>query len=376
LKIIDVIPYVLEAPLDKPFAYSQAWCHTRMSLIVEIQTDEGVTGFGEAFGPSRIHQATIQHVYRPRILGRDPLDTDAIWEDLYNCLRDHGQKGLSVEALSAIDIALWDIKGKSTGLPVHKLAGGALRTHIQPYATGLYYRESPDLIAERVREAEGYISDGFQAMKLKIGHDVQEDIRQASAIRKAIGADCKLAVDANHAYNAATAISVGRALEEFDIAWFEEPVTPEDYDGYQEVRGALDIPISGGEAEFTRFGFRELISRRCVDIVQPDCCVMGGISEALRVAAMANTWHLQCMPHVWGSAIGFAAALQFAATIPHNPPGLHPQEPMFEWDHTENPLRQKLVEESFDIVDGMLAIPTRPGLGVTVNREILQQYSV
>jgi D-galactarolactone cycloisomerase len=281
-----------------------------------------------------------------------------------------------VEALSAVDIALWDLKGRFTGLPVHKLAGGAVREFIQPYATGLYYRESGDLVQERVEEALGYVEAGFEAMKLKIGLDVQGDITQARAIREAIGPEIQLMVDANHAYDARTAITVGRALEELDIAWFEEPVPPEDYEGYREVRAALNMPIAGGEAEFTRYGYRELISRRCVDIVQPDLCVMGGMTEALHVAAMANTWNLRCMPHVWGSAVGFAAALQFAATIPHSPPGLKPQEPLFEFDNTDNPLRRDLAQETFDIEDGMLEIPTGPGLGITVNREVLHKYGV
>jgi D-galactarolactone cycloisomerase len=204
---------------------------------------------------------------------------------------------------------------------------------------------------------------------------VEEDARNVRAVRDAIGPAVKLAVDANHAYDAMTAIRLGRLIERSDIAWFEEPVTPEDLEGYRQVKAALTIPVSGGEAEYTRFGFRELVARRCVDILQPDICACGGFTEALRIAALANAWGVTVYPHVWGSAVGFHASLQWAAALPPNPAALVPGELWFEFDRTPNPFRERLAAEPLKRAGDMIEVPQRPGLGLEVDRTALQRYS-
>ena len=371
--IREVRTHVLEARLKAPFAYSQAWYATRGAMLVEITTEDGVTGWGEAFGPARL-TAPIVEFYAPLLIGRDAMATEAIWQDLYNRLRDHGQKGLPIEALSAVDIALWDIRGKLLGQPVHVLMGGPLRTTVQAYATGLYRREDPDHERYLREEAAGYAAEGFGAMKLKTGFGVEQDIAMTRAVRAEIGEGVALMVDANHAYDATAAIRYGRRVEELGIGWFEEPVPPEDLAGYREVRRALSIPVAGGEAEFTRFGFRPLLVDRAVDVLQPDICAAGGLSECRKIADMANAFGIRCNPHVWGTGVALAAALQLLAVIPHNPPGLFPEEPMLEFDRSEHPIRQAVLTEPIEHRAGRVAIPTGPGLGIEIDRAALDRF--
>ncbi|HEV2108413.1 MAG TPA: mandelate racemase/muconate lactonizing enzyme family protein, partial [Thermomicrobiales bacterium] len=296
--------FVLRHDLAEPFGYSQAWYHARAAMLVRITADDGTTGWGEAYGPPEPSAAIVGHVLAPHVLGADPFATLPLWERMYACTRDYGQKGFALHAISAVDIALWDLKGKALGVSISRLLGGRFRERVQAYATGLYFRPREAFDAELVDEALSYVAAGFRAIKLKIGYTPEVDIRHARAIREAIGPEVDLMVDANHAYDAATAIRLGREFERLDVRWFEEPVIPEDIEAYVEVSRALDLPIAGGEAEFTRFGFRRLLSERAVDIVQPDLTATGGFTECQRIAALASAGGIRYVPHVWGSAIG------------------------------------------------------------------------
>jgi D-galactarolactone cycloisomerase len=360
MKIRDVRTYVLEAVLSEPFAYSQAWYERRGACLVEIVGEDGTSGWGEAFGPPRL-TAPVVEFYKPLLIGADALATEAIWQTLYNRLRDHGQKGLAIEALSAVDIALWDLKGRHLGLPVHRLIGGPLRLRVQAYATGFYRKRSGDPLTYLVEEARERVAQGFAAIKLKLGFDFDEDIRLCHEVRHAVGDGVMIMIDANHAYDATAAIRLGRRIEALDIAWFEEPVPPEDHAGYREVKRALSIPIAGGEAEFTRWGFRALLSERLVDIAQPDVCAAGGLSECKKIADMANAFGVRVNPHVWGTGVALAASLQLIATLPHNPPGLYPLEPLLEFDQSEHPIRMAVLQQPIVQRAGWVDIPGRAG---------------
>jgi D-galactarolactone cycloisomerase len=376
MQIIDVRAHVLEAPLSQDFSYSRAWYSTRTALILEITTDEGLVGWGESYGPARINAAIVDSM-KPLLIGQDPFRTEWLWHEIYARFRDHGQKGSIIQGLSGIDIALWDIRGKALGQPVHRLMGGPIRTEVSAYATGLYRRQSgrpEDYLAE---EAASYVADGFSAVKLKVGYGVEEDARMTRAVRDAIGPGIGLMIDANHAYDAVAAIRLGRLAEPYDIAWFEEPVPPEDVAGHREVRAALSIPIASGECEFTRFGFRELITTRAVDIVQPDTCSAGGISECKKIADMTLAYGLRYIPHVWGSGVALAAALQLIAVLPSlTPPSLNPIEPMLEFDRTEHPIREALLVEPIEHTRGHVAIPQGPGLGIEIDRAALDRFRI
>ncbi len=381
MRITSLQAYPLRCALADPFAYSQKWVTHRTALLVKVVTDEGLTGWGEIFCHDAwpAAAALVDRVFAPLVVGQDPLNVSVIWETLYAWSRDYGQKGLTTSAISGIDIALWDILGKAAGLPVSTLLGGRFRERVDCYATGLYRTEaslqSPDVLAQ---EAAGYVEQGFRAVKMKVGFGHSRDVESVEAVRCAIGADVDLMVDANHAYDAIGAIRLGRAIAPHRISWFEEPVVPENLDGYAAVRQALDIPIAGGEAEFTRYGFRDLISRGCVDIAQPDVCVCGGLSEGIKISSMARTWGVRCLPHVWGTGVAIAAALHLLAALPNTPSSLSAGTPMYlELDRTENALREHVVSTRLPVApDGTMAVPSGPGLGIEIDEDALAHYAV
>lgn len=378
MKITGIETVVVNHALEngESFAFSQAWYNARTIMIAKVTTDTGIVGWGEAFGPAWVNKATIDKYYTPMLIGLDPFDSEVIWERLYNKFRDHCTKGNAIEAISAIDIALWDIKGKALNLPIYKILGGAARKSILPYATGMYRQVLPTQNKALCDEAAQYVEQGFKAIKLKIGFGLNDDVKAVQAVRRAVGDDIKLMVDANHAYNACTAIQLCKRIEECDITWFEEPVPPEDYDGYIEVKSKTTIPISGGEAEFTRYGFNQLLSRRCVDIVQPDCCVTGGISEFQKIAVLAAVHNIQCYPHVWGSSIALFTGLHCAFSLMDYPFGLVPAPMYLEYDRTSNIFREKLAIEPLKIVNGLVYPPDKPGLGIEIDEELIARYAL
>jgi D-galactarolactone cycloisomerase len=380
MKITAVNTYVLQASIgDDSFGWSQQVTDRRQAVICVISTDEGVQGVGEAFyfgGPARIAADIITDVYGPLLMDKDPWDTNVIWDSLYNRTRDQGMKGVIISALSAIDIALWDIKGKAKGLPVWKLLGGAYRRKARAYATGLYEPQNvPDKTEALVKEALGYKQAGFSGMKLKIGYGIDTDAGYVEAIREAIGKEICLMVDANHAYNSSEAIQLARKIEKFDIYWFEEPVPPEDLDGYCELRKKSNILVAGGECEYTRYGFRNLINLRAVDILQPDLCAAGGFSEMTKIVALASAANIALIPHVWGTNVGLAASLQLFASLPHFPERRFPAEPFFEYDRSAHPFRDEVTVEKFVMKDGYLDIPDKPGLGINLDLESVEKYT-
>ena len=231
-------------------------------------------------------------------------------------------------------------------------------------------------------EAAAIKSSGFVATKMKVGLGPKQDVQLAESVRRGVGGDFPFMVDANHCYTVDQALYVGRALEELDAYWFEEPVAPEDLDGYQELRSQLTINIAGGEAEFTRWGWRNLLEKHCLDIAQPEVCALGGISEYLRVLALAQAHFTQVINHVWGSAVAIATNLQLLAVIPPLPGGIHPQEPMLEFDTTDNKFRDDLLTQPLNIQrqvaknGGYVPIPDVPGHGAEPNREFLEHFAL
>ena len=376
--IKKVTCHVVSAPVERPFTSSRGWLYkTRGSCIVEIETTDGIVGWGECYGPSAVAKAYIETQFAPRIIGRDAFDVEVIWEDLYNRIKDYGGRGMATSALSGIDIALWDIMGKSCGKPIHKLIGGAYRTEVTAYATGLYFIDMDRLIEEAVEEANEFVDNGFVAIKMKIGLGSPKlDIDRVAAVRKAIGDDVRLMVDANHCFTVPQAIRIGRELEKLNVEWFEEPISPEDIDGYVEVTRSLDMAVAGGENEFTRWGFRDLVVRKAMDIIQPDVCAAGGISECRKIATLASAHGVECIPHAWGSAIGLAATLHFLAALPDQPPSFKPMPPLLELEQCENPFRDLLSVEPILQKAGKVQIPTGAGLGIEINRSVLDRYRV
>jgi D-galactarolactone cycloisomerase len=386
MKITRVTSHVLQYDMPEELGYSQQYYAKRSAHLVEVETDEGITGWGECFGPGNValaNKAIVEKVIQPMILGHDPLDRDVLWHKVYNLLRDHGQKGMPIQSLSGVDIALWDIAGKAAGLSLHKLIGGAHRTEVQVYGYGMMLkRESlADHVARFADEAAAIRDMGFVATKMKVGLGAKDDVKLAQAVRRGVGDDFDFMVDANHCYTTSDAFYVGRALDELGAYWFEEPIAPEDHDGYRELRAGLKTNIAGGEAEFNRWGWRSLLECRGLDIAQPEVCALGGISEYLRVLALCHAHHTPVINHVWGSAIAVATNLQLLAAMPPLPGGLFPRQPWLEFDTTDNKFRDDLLSEPLNIqgqvaAKGTVTIPDRPGIGVEPDPEVIARYQI
>ena len=387
MEITKITSHILQYDMPQTLGYSQQFYNKRTAHLIEVETDEGLTGWGECFGPGNIalaNRTIVQDVIRPMILGHSPLDRDVLWHKTYNLMRDHGQKGMPMQALSGVDIALWDIAGKVANLPLYQLIGGAHRKQIPVYGYGMMLRPEPleDLTARFKEEARAIKDMGFVATKMKVGLGPRADIKLAEAVRRGIGDDFRFMVDANHCYTTSDAFAVGRALEDLGAYWFEEPIAPEDLQGYRELRAGLNVNISGGEAEFNRWGWRSLLESRGLDIAQPEVCALGGISEYLRVLALCHAHFTPVVNHVWGSAVAVATNMHLLASMPDLPGGMNPWEPMLEFDTTDNKFRDELLETPLEIqaqvarTNGYIALPEGPGLGITPDRDFLQYFAL
>jgi L-alanine-DL-glutamate epimerase-like enolase superfamily enzyme len=375
VKITDVRALWLSAPLDKPIGGSsrkKIWFN-RQAVLVEVHTDEGSVGIGEAFTVPDIALVAISKFFKPMLLGENPLDIERLWEKMYFGAGYSGNKGVMVEALSGINIALWDLRGKVEGKPVYELLRSLSPCHLatlspcqslEAYAAGGFW--SP--LEETLAELTGYVERGFNGVKMKVGLGIEEDTRRVAAVRKAIGDNVKLMMDANCGYSVEQAIDLGKRVEEQNVYWFEEPVIVEDWDGYQKVRDSLSMKIAGGEGEYTRWGFRELIGRGCVDVAQPDTMRCGGLSESIKIAQIAAEHNTAYAPHVFCSVVGLAASLHVAAVAPT----FH----IFEFDCTPNPLRTHLAKTPIPVKDSRVTVPNGAGLGIELDEESLARYTV
>lgn len=387
MKITRVEPISLYVPIedeiDAPVAVPHAADLTDVifsgyrTTLVLIETNCGLTGVGECMvrlAPTAT-RAIVEDIAKV-LIGRDPLDREAIWELLFGVMMNRGHnRGMFVEAISGIDIALWDLAGKYLDLPLYTLLGGKHHDKLAAYASSLRFRAMDEVVAQ----ALDFKARGFKAMKIKIGRNLDNpsaDIDFVATIREAVGPEVRLMVDANCAYSedVATALQVGRAMQDLDIYWFEEPIAPNDLEGYARLADALDIRIAAGEADFMSFGARDFMRRGAIDIIQPNISRVGGITEARRIAAMARAFHIPYAPHTGScSAVCLAATLQFAVALPNF---LIFEFMQSDWSKTQpNPLRHELLAEKVEkLVDGYMEVPTGPGIGVTLNMDVVDKY--
>ena len=376
MKIASVETFDLRCDIEPSFGWSQGWIDQRATTLVKITTEDGLVGWGEGAAAS-----LIDELLAPLVIGGNPMQRAGLWERMFHALYNANIfVGLAGSALSAIDIALWDLAGKATGLPAHALLGGKVRNRVAVYATGLYYTEGefPNRLLD---EARSYVEQGFTGIKTKVGGlTVEEDVRRVRALRETIGPDVRLMVDANEAYNATTAIRIGHKLADLDLMWFEEPVNAQDIEAYLQIKDALPMAIAGGENLRTRFEFKDYLARRAYDIVQPDIMHCGGITEMARICSMANAYGIQVNPHVWGSPIMIAATLHLTATLPPCPTARDPQpyeqEPVMEFDRTPSAIRQQVCSEPFNQRDSYIQVPEGPGLGIEVDEYVVRDLSI
>jgi L-rhamnonate dehydratase len=373
VKITDVEAIVLRQPvLDEGIADG-----SQDDLVIKVHTDAGIVGIGEVDSAPEAVKAlvdapgshAIANSLHTLLVGEDPRDVERLWQKMYVGLIYIGRRGIALHALSGIDIALWDIKGKAEGKSISELLGGAKRDKVRAYASMLM-PDTPEETSERV---SALCNDGFTAVKLgwgPLGKDPAHDVRLAAAAKEAAG-DCEILIDAGHGYgaDANVAIGVARELEQLGIYWLEEPFLPDEYEAYAELADAVDIRVAAGEQDTTVWGFRELIERGRVDLVQPDVTRCGGITEFLRIGELAQERGVETVPHAWKSGIIKAASLHVNAVLP---------EALFqEYCVADTPINQTLTQERLPIdADGFVAVPTGPGLGVELDEDVLERYRV
>jgi L-rhamnonate dehydratase len=371
LRITDVEAIVLRQPaVDGLIADG-----SQDDLLVLVHTDEGVTGVGEVDSAPEVVKAAIDAPpshsnaagLRSVLVGQDPGAIGELWQRMYRASIYYGRRGVALHAMSGIEIALWDLKGKALGRPISELLGTPQRHKVRAYASALM----PDTTEEVRRLVDRLVhDDGFTAVKLgwgSIGRDIHDDVRRAEAAREAAGSDIAIMIDAGFGYgtDVSRAITVARELERLDVTWLEEPFEPDAFEAYAQLADSVDLPIACGEQDSTWWGFRDVIDRAHVDIVQPDVTRCGGISEALRIAELARSRGVVCVPHAWKSGVIKAASLHLNAVLP---------EARFqEYCVSGTPINNELTQQRFPLKDGFAEVPTGPGLGVDLDMDLVER---
>ena len=377
VKITEVIPHVLIGKTAPYSTWASDFVDVRYSMVVEIRTDEGITGWGESVchgrQPGGVSAAYINYTFKPLLIGKDPFDVEVLWENMFHTSRPFGGGG-AVNAISGIDVALWDIIGKALKKPIHQLIGGAFRTKVIPYATSFYRVEGRSYPEAYIEEARELIADGFRAFKLKTGYGIRKDSEYIHAMREAIGPDMLLAADANCAYDAPLTRQLLLEVEDARLHFLEEPMKTDDLEGYKMLRNKTTTHLACGENLFTKYDFRRWIVEGAVDILQPDVCSAGGITECKKIAAMAQAYAARVIPHVWGTGIGLAAALQLIAALPSNQLSSFAEEPMLEFDRSAHPFRDAVIHDKITMEDGAVKVPMGPGIGVEVNEDAVREF--
>ena len=369
MKITDVEAIVLrQATIDEAIADG-----SQDDLVVLVHTDEGLTGVGEVDSSPEVVRSLLEsggsHAVatglRDALLGEDPLDVERLWQKMYRSVIYFGRRGIAVHAISGLDIALWDLKGKALGKPVCELLGTPLRDRVRAYAS-LLMPETPGEVTERVGALR---EEGFTAVKLgwgPLGQDAARDVALAAAAREAGGEGVEIMIDSGLGYvaDAKTAIDVAREYERLGVYWMEEPFEPDEYEAYAELADTVELRVAAGEQDATRWGFRELVERAHVDVVQPDVTRCGGITELLRIGEQARAAGVQTVPHAWKSGIIKAASLHVNAVLP--------DATFQEYCIADTPINTRLTVERLPLLDdGTVAVPTAPGLGITLDEELM-----
>ncbi len=369
--IEQVCVELLHHDMDSPISDAQVTIGSRGCCLVRVRTSDGIEGIGEAgtFGGTAFAvKALLETRLAPLVVGSDPSFVAQLYDRMYKQTIQSGRRGVMQSAIAGIDLALWDILGKTSGLPVHKLLGSR-SPRVTAYGSGGFYepgKDLPGLGSEMARIA----SRGYRAAKMKVGRlNLAEDVARVRAARASLGPEADLMIDANNQMTPHQAIRFARAVEDQDIAWFEEPTWTEDTAGAAFVRAHISMPVAGYETETSLPGFKTLIDSGCIDIAQPDVAWAGGITESHRISTYASACHLAVAPHNYGGAVSGYGNLNLlcAAATPYG----------FEMDQNPNPMRTELVHNWPTVgSDGMIDAPTRPGLGFLLNEAAVKRYKI
>tara|TARA_Y100001936_G_scaffold110891_1_gene109045 strand:+ start:1253 stop:2350 length:1098 start_codon:yes stop_codon:yes gene_type:complete len=364
LKIIDVKTKIYKWDLPQPIT-NGLHTYTSVSLnIIEVHTDEGIKGIGLSAGikdGEKIVKEIVEY-FKPKLIGLNPLDNEMIWKLLWEP-KIVGRRGITTRVISGIDLALLDFKSKLAQMPAYKLLGG-YTNKVRAYIAGGYYEDGKGE-KELAEEMEDNLNLGATAVKMKIGGvSVDDDIKRIQTVRNAVGSNVDIMVDANCAYNLNDAIKIADKMEKYDIFWFEEPLLPDDYNGYQILSSKSAVPIATGENEYTKYGFNQLIEKKGATIIQPDALVLGGSTEFMKIASLADINHLSIAPH--GNQ---NVHVQLLCAIPN---GLI----LEYYVSTTDPLWGQIYEYDLSLKNGMVSPPDVPGLGLEIKEKNLEKYRV
>lgn len=370
MKITDVKAIVLRLP-----EISAAADGTQDDLIIIVETDEGITGFGEVDTSPTVGKAILEaymshgtcYGLKEVVVGSDPFDYEQIWNEMWTKTYYYGRSGPVIHLMSGIDMAIWDIMGKATGRPVHKILGGSYTTRVCPYASALM----PETSDEVKTIVEKYAAEGFHAVKLgwgPLGFDVKKDLKLIETARITAPDDMEVMIDIGKRYRLKQAMYVARAMEEMNIFWLEEPLPAEDFIGYRKLTEFTTLKIATGEEESGRLAFARLMDESHVDIIQPDLSRCGGLTEAKKIASLAADRNIMLVPHAFKTGVLVAATIQFIASVP----GV----PFLEFSVTESPIRKELLTEPLIQVNGYIDVPQKPGLGIELDYEKMEKYRI
>jgi L-rhamnonate dehydratase len=370
MKITNVEGIILRLPVRQAVADG-----TQDDLLIRIETDEGIVGYGEVDTSPEVGKAAIDaqmshgtcYGLREILLGMDPFDIEQIWEVMYRKTNYYGRLGVVMHVMSGIDMALWDILGKAAGKPIHKLLGGTFCRDVRAYASMLM----PDTAEEVQQAVRRYTEQGFTALKFgygPLGKDVRKDVALASIAKETAGQEVEVMIDVGHGYNLKMAMQAAKEFEALGIYWMEEPFPPEAIEDYRRLSDSTSLRIAAGEQDAGRWAFRRLIWDAHLDVIQPDISRVGGLSEAKRIAYMAHEANRVCVPHAFRTGILVAACLHLIAAIPNSE--------FLEFSVTESTLRRELLTKPFQVVQGRVAVPALPGLGVEINPDAMKKYAV
>lgn len=370
MKISDIRLYQLSAPLAEPIGNALVFFPSRQTLLVEIVAD-GISGWGEAWVNSAAAAATIETQLARHLLGRNPTHIGALW----HAMREGTEGDGVMPAIAAVDMALHDVTARALGIPMSSLIGGARRDKVRAYASGPFFKPNGHPYRDFERDIDGYLKEGFRALKLRTGFNPGDDVSAVLSARRQIGRDADLMIDFNQSCTPRRSIATAAMMEEAGLLWIEEPVTPTDIAGYRLAAQHIKPAIAGGEALMTPAAFLPFLIEGCMDILQPDIAICGGLTGVAQVATLAHMYRRPVIPHVWGSTVAFHAALHFVSTLPqHRAGGLEPY-PYLEYDVGPNPLLELAGRPKLN-ADGTVSIPEGPGLGITLSASILEPYTV
>jgi D-galactarolactone cycloisomerase len=373
IRDIKAIPLVFAPPV--PYGSARGLARTRGGSLILLHTEDGVEGIGEAWGPPAVTRACLD-VIKPFYIGQSVFAQQGAAQRVLAAMYHAGTQNQFVSLIGGIDIAAHDAMGKMLNLSVADLIGGRLRERIPVYASGGYFTADDDQDRALAAQLEPNADRGFTAFKIKIGRSPKEDSERVRLARQIIGGDLLLTVDTNGNYTEDGVLDSMRLTAPFDIHWYEEPLAPQDWAGYKSLAARAPIRLATGEALYSVFDFRRLIDNRLAAVVQPDLTLCGGFAVARLIGMLCAAEHLRVSPHVWGTGIGLAAALHYLAALPSYPHNdAVPYPPLLEYDIGHNPLQNEIFAEPIRYQNGLLDVPTGPGLGVTLDRAAVQRFT-